>query len=109
MAKVSQPLFSFSATGTVGGMVSFRSTGGPHVAKRKPSAYSQDTAAMRANQQRMKDARTAFKALDADTLAAWRQTAAQYNKETWTYFFTQYQYQLITAPDAPQVPETYIR
>jgi hypothetical protein len=109
MAKIKQPLFSFSATGQIGGVISYRSTGGPHTAKFKPQPYPQQTVRMLANQQKMKDARAAFAALDGDTLARWRLTANQYSKDVWVYFFTQYQYQMIEAPGAPLIPETYIR
>ena len=105
MAKITSPLMSLSASGTVGKIAAFRSTKGGAVCALKPNPYAQNSAAMLANQQRMRDAHTAFLTLTEQERGWWQQVADARQYGLWPAFFAEYNYQMIVAPAMPLIPE----
>lgn len=104
MAKIHGPLMSLSVSGTVGKIASFRATKGGSVCAMKPNSYAQNTLTMLSNQQRMRDARTAFSTLSAQDLGYWQLVATARRNNVWPTFFAEYNYQMVVAPDLPLIP-----
>ena len=109
MAKITGPLMSLSASGTVGKIAAFRATKGGSVCAMKPDRYAQNTQAMLVNQQRMKDARASFSNLSTEDLGYWKLAAEYKNMEVWPFFFAEYNFQYVQAPDAPLIPSPDMR
>jgi len=105
LAKVFGPLHSISASGTVGHAVSFRATTAGAVVTSKARSYQQNSSAQLANQQRMLDARDAFRTLDSTDLTDWRAVGLARRCSAWAAFFAEYQYQYVQAPGLPLIPE----
>lgn len=109
MAKVTNPLMSISASGTVGKIAAFRTTKGGFVCALKPKSYAQNSIAMLINQQRMSDARTSFKTLSDQDRGLWQQVATYRNYNLWPAFFAEYNYQMIVYPNMPLIPDPRVR
>jgi hypothetical protein len=109
MAKVSCPLHSISASGSIGRVLSFRACQNGSVATRKALPYAQISTIEKLNQQRMKDAQAAFKLLSPADLQRWQTLVAGTGKSAWVYFFKMYQTQNIDPPNTPLIPEITIR
>jgi hypothetical protein len=105
VAKVTNPLHSLSASGSIGGVVTFRNTNNGAVVTNTPRPYAATTPAQLIQQGRMKAARTAWGALNAADLRNWRKVGKKYGRSAWASFFTEYQFQNVTAPGAPLIPE----
>lgn len=109
MAKVTNPLHSLNASGTVGKLAAFRSTAAGSVCAMKPDSYRQASAAQLENQQMMIDARAAFLTLSPADLGHWNARAAAIHNTAWPTFFAEYQCQQIVAPNMPLIPEPTLR
>lgn len=108
MAKVTGPLLSLAASGTVSGLVSFRmGRKGAEVTK-KPHPRTPPTTQQTIERQRMRDARTAFKALSNADLANWQAWATFKGRPVWMAFFAEWQAQQIEAGQAPLIPDPNI-
>lgn len=105
MAKVKHPLHSISASGSIGGALSFQQHRTRSVVTSKPRSYAANTAAQLENQQRMRDAKIAYDALNAQEKIWWNDLAIKYGRSAWACFFAEYQYQQVEAPGAPLIPE----
>ena len=105
MAKIKHPLHSISASGTIGGAISFRATARGAVAANTPQPYAQKSSAQLANQQRMSEARAAFKTLSTADRGHWQTLASKYRRSAWACFFAEYQYQFTQTPNMPLIPE----
>lgn len=109
MARIKNPLFSLSASGSIGKVVAFRATRFGSVCAFSPSSYSQNTENMLINQQAMINARSAFNTLSVVDLASWASRANAINKDVWPCFFSEYRLQRVTAPNMPLIPEAHLR
>lgn len=105
MAKVENPLHSLSVSGSIGGTLTFKATANGSVVTKKALSYPQITPNQLANQQVMINALAAFKTLNVKNRGYWQDLAAKYHRSAWTCFFSEYQYQVITPPDMPLIPE----
>ena len=105
MAKVTHPLHSLSASGSIGGVVTFRNTKAGAVATGTPQPYPQTAPAQLIQQARMKTARLAWHQLNAADLRNWKKVGSKYGRSAWVSFFAEYQYQNVAAPGAPLIPE----
>lgn len=108
MAKITHPLHSLSASGTIGRAVSFRATKSGSVATAKPKTYAQTSAAQLLQQQMMRDARAAFLTLTTADKNKWHAVAVVRRSNTWATFFAEYCYQNIIAPAMPLIPEAVL-
>ena len=108
MAKIKNPIYSLSASGSIGGILSFRSTAGGSVCTKKPGSYAQQTTGQLANQQQMIDARKSFKLLTQKQLQQWQARANAVKLKIWPEYFREYQNQMVTYPNQPLIPEPYI-
>jgi hypothetical protein len=109
MAKVKNPLHSLSASGRLAKTVSFRQSAEASHARKVPAPYKQKTPAQLTNQKRMRDARITFLSLSVPDRASWDRVANFHGKASWTYFFTQYQSQVIDWPNFPRITEITLR
>lgn len=109
MARVKSPLFSLSATGSIGKVAAFRTTRYGSVCAFSPSSYAQNTPNMLANQQAMIDAAIAYKSLSNADLSEWQARAIAIHQDVWPCFFAEYRLQAVTAPNSPLIPEPYLR
>ena len=105
MAIVKQPLHSLSASGSIGGAVSFRATAGGAVCTMKAKKYPQQSTAQLTNQARMQAARVAFRGLATADRNLWQLLATKYRRSAFACFFAEYQYQVVQAPNVPLIPE----
>jgi hypothetical protein len=105
VAKVRHPLHSISASGSVGGVVTFRNTKAGAVVTAKPKSYKAETPAQLVQQARMKAASATWKTLNAADRKSWQTVGKKYGRSAWFSFFAEYQFQNVTAPGAPLIPE----
>jgi hypothetical protein len=108
MAKITNPLHSLAASGTVGGTFSFRQTSRGSVCTKKAHSYPQTSEAQLLNQQKMRDARAAYLTLNATDLSYWQQLASTRRRSKWLCFFAEYIYQNIEPPNAPLIPDPQV-
>lgn len=105
MAKTKGPLFSLSASGTIGKLISFRmGKTGPEVTK-KPHPKTQPSEQQAIERQRMKDARAGFLTLSGEDLTNWQALATVKNRPTWNVFFQEWQRQQVEAGQMPLIPD----
>jgi hypothetical protein len=109
MAKVRSPLFSLAASGSIGGLISFRSNKERATARLKPRSQPQQSEGALLNQQRMKNAAAAFSSLTQAQQIEWSALGISRGKPSWQIFFEQYQAQYITPPSLPEIPEITLR
>ena len=108
MAKITGPLMSISASGSIGKVLGFRATPSGAVVARCPAPYPQNTPNMLLNQKRMRDARATFKELNIIDAADWQALGMKYRMSAWAEFFKEYQAQNIMHPAAPLIPALYL-
>jgi len=109
MAKIFAPLHSVSASGSIGGVLTFRASRQGSVATKKAQSYRQVSQNELLNQGRMIDAKASYLLLSEVDRARWAALAAPYGFSGWVYFFKMYQTQNIDPPNAPLIPEITIR
>ena len=104
MARVVNPLFSLSASGSIGKMITFKQTPGGAVVTRKAEPYKQQSENQLLNQQTMHSALAAFKTLSTTDLARWRAVAVKKGISAWAEFFFEYHVQSVVHPGMPLIP-----
>lgn len=108
MAKIRGPLHSLSASGSIGGALSFRATGTGSVCAKKPQPYAQRAQEQLLNQARMSAARTAYGTLTTTDREHWQAYATARGGSAWSCFFAEYQYQFCSDDTMPLIPEPYL-
>jgi hypothetical protein len=106
MAKVTAPLFSFSASGTVAGKLTYRATKRGAVCQtRAISGKPANTNQLR-ERSRFADALAAWRTLDSPTLAKWHAVGLRFALADHKAFTKQYLIQRCTPPQLPRIPAT---
>lgn len=104
MAKTTNPLFSFAATGTLAGALAFRQTAGRNIAQRTPQTIPRPSTTQSAERALWADAAAIWRTLDAETRTEWLELAAQRGKPSFAVFAGEYRLQQIVPPALPLVP-----
>lgn len=104
MAKISGPLFSFGASGTVGNMLTFNQSLSRPVARRKPSGYAPATPAQAIQRDAMSAAAVAWRALSTPTRAEWIALTNGRANTAFSKFFLEWTAQASTPGVPPYLP-----
>ena len=104
MAIIRAPLFSISASGTIGNKLMFRSTKRGSVASRKPRMPKKASMPQLAERQRVRNARDKWMALDVPTRNRWYYLATTKRMNSWILFFREYMIQQCTGSQFPLIP-----
>jgi hypothetical protein len=106
MAKITAPLFSISASGTIGKKVTFRATKHGNRAGKPPVPSPSATIPQQFNRQQMRDAAVTWYLLDQPDRDEWQLYGAPVDRSGWVAFFTEYVIQQCQPPEFPLVPAT---
>jgi hypothetical protein len=108
MPKVTGPLFSIAASGSVAGLLTFKQTTHGAVCTVKPANDRTRTTRQATERDRMKAAAVAWHGLDNDTRTIWQSNSLPTIKSAWMCFFHEYVAQQIIAPNLPRIPGTFL-
>lgn len=104
MAKVSAPLFSLGASGTVGDVLTFNQSNTAPVCRRKPTGYKPATIPQAVCRQRCSDAAAHWRSLDAPSRAEWVAVAALSGANVFTKYLLEWNAQGSTPAAPPFLP-----
>lgn len=104
MPKIKGPLFSISATGSVGPVLCFRATKRGAQAQRAPVPQAAPSPAQLAERARVKDASASWRILDATTKGEWLALATARSKNPWILFCSEYLIQQCSGATLPELP-----
>lgn len=104
MAKATNPLFSFAATGTLAGALAFRQLAGRSIIQRTPSHVPTISDLQQTERATWRAAATAWRTIDTDTAAEWQELATRRQKPVFAVFAGEYRLQQVAAPDLPFIP-----
>lgn len=104
MAKISGPLFSFGASGTVGKVLTFNQSDRRAVARKKPAASTSATPMQLTMRADFVAAAKAWRALDSVDRAAWIALAAPTARPAFAKYYLEWAAQRSTAASPPQIP-----
>jgi hypothetical protein len=107
MAKVTSPLMSINATGSIGGVLTCKKVNGISTIRKKAGRRPCNSIPQEAEKQRMRDARESFTALSDEDLTLWGYIATKRKLSSWVTFWAEYQNQRVIAPDAPLIPSSW--
>lgn len=102
--KVKNPLFSFNAVGSIGGLLTFKSYLGGQVAHRKVTRSKSNTDPQAAERRKMKDASTAWRSLSNNEKLQWFQVAALTRVPVFAKYLLEWQAQESTLESKPEIP-----
>lgn len=108
MPKVTGPLFSINASGSVAGLLTFKNTAHGFVAQRTPHGHDSATTWQLIERQSMRDAAAAWKTLDPALKTIWGANALPSIRSAWMSFFLEWKAQQITPGNLPLIPSQYI-
>jgi hypothetical protein len=104
MAKVRGPLFSFDASGTVAGLLTFNPTRTTPTARRAPRSSAPPSAAQIVMRQRCRDAAASWHALTAPERAAWTALIASRSHTPFGKYLLEWNAQRATLAQPPLLP-----
>lgn len=104
MAKVRGPLFSFGASGTVGGLLTFNPETRQCIARRKPSAYPAPTMPQASTRQKCREAAATWRALPAIDRAEWAALAATTGRQPFAKYLLEWFAQHASPSNPPFIP-----
>lgn len=104
MAKVTGPLFSFAASGSIANLLTMEQRAHGTTARRKPISTGNPTAPQVAERTRCKDAAAAWKITTAPIKQEWRTLAQTRQKPVFAVYLQEWNAQHIAALGAPQIP-----
>ena len=104
MPKVTGPLFSLRASGTLNGALTFGTQQGRNIVRQRVTPKDPRSAGQLAQRARVALAATAWSSLDAITRAAWQTAGAAAAMNGYSYFCQQWHIQDITPPYFPTIP-----
>lgn len=104
MARITGPLFSLAAAGTVGKTLQFRRSAEVQLVQLHPYQPPSASDLQVICRDRMRAARAAWLALSDGDRTLWHYIAHKRRLTDWVCFFAEYQYQNIQAPGAPLIP-----
>lgn len=108
MPKVTGPLFSFSASGSVAKVLTFRTTRHGFVVQRTPQNIVSRTEWQLIERQTMRDAAAAWAALDANDRQIWNSNSLPTIRSGWMSFFMEWKAQRIQPGKFPLIPSHYV-
>lgn len=108
MAKVTGPLFSLSASGSVAGKLTIRNTRHGFTAVHKTTPHDPATQFQLIERQTMRDAAAAWNTLDPEIKLIWNSSAIPTIKSGWMDFFQEWKTQRIAAGSLPLIPTNFI-
>ena len=104
MPKVSGPLFSLRASGTLKKALTFATIQGRNIVRQYLSPADPRTAPQLAQRARVAEIAAAWNALDTNTRAAWQAAGASADQNGYSYFAQQWHLQDVHAPYVPSIP-----
>ncbi|MEO6639417.1 MAG: hypothetical protein ABIN25_14150 [Ginsengibacter sp.] len=104
MPKVTGPIFSLTANGTLGGLITYKNNMRAQIAKANRWAQVTRTTKQSAQRNKFATARAQYDALDSPTKAKWMQLAINQNLQAFNLYLREYCTQAVIAPDAPRLP-----
>ncbi len=104
MAKVSGPLFSIGASGTIADLLTFNPSQQATVVRLRPAHYPPPTTPQQIIRQRMKDAATAWATLTPTERAEWALIAANSGKLPFAKYLIEWNAQSSTLANPPNIP-----
>lgn len=108
MARVTGPLFSINASGTVARRLTFRNTAAGFVVSTPPIPTGRPTTAQVDCRLSMKDAATAWAGLSANDRAIWSTPDAPTTRTGFMSFFLESKLQRVPHGTAPRIPANYL-
>lgn len=108
MAKVTGPLFSFSASGSINRKLTFRNNERYFVAQRPPVPTGPASPWQLTERQSMKDAAAAWASLSNTDRAIWGNSELPTIRSAWMSFFMEFKTQRVKAGAVPLIPAQYI-
>jgi hypothetical protein len=106
MAKVTGPLLSISAAGTVGDAVTFRRAAGKNIVSAKSKGAAAPSAAQLAERQRAAWAAESWRAIDGKAKPQWLAAAAAAALPVFGLYMREFILQQCGAGDQPMFPAT---
>lgn len=108
MAKVTGPLFSFGASGSVAGKLTFRANDRYFVAQRPPIPTGAPSSWQLLERQSMRNAAAAWASLSNNDRAIWGNSSVATIRSAWMSFFLEWKTQRVHAGALPLIPAQYI-
>ena len=104
MAKISGPLFSFGASGTVSKVLTFNQSNTTPTARKKPARSNSSTPMQLTMRAEFSDAAKAWRALSPTDRAAWIALAAPSARPAFAKFYLEWAAQRSTLATPPYLP-----
>lgn len=108
MPRVTGPLFSFAASGTVAHLLTFRQTRHGAVVQRYSVPTGEPSDWQAGERDAMAGAAYAWQNLDAETRAIWAANSIPTTNSPWMDFFTESRRQRVDWGDPPLIPAQYL-
>lgn len=108
MPKVTGPLLSLSASGSVGKVLTFRATAHGFIVQRTPQNIVSHTTWQQIERQTMRDAAAAWAALDANDKTIWNSNSLPTIRSGWMSFFMEWKAQRVSPGEYPLIPSHYV-
>lgn len=104
MPKVTGPLFSLRASGTLKGALTFGTQSGLNVVRARITPRDPRTIAQVSQRARVADIADAWHGMTAGDRADWQAAASTNQMNGYAYFVRQYHLQDVTPPNIPSIP-----
>lgn len=108
MPKVTGPLFSINASGSVAKLLTFRNTAHGFIVQRCPQDFKSDSSWQLIERQSMRDAAAAWQALDPAIKTIWQSNTLPTIRSGWMSFFLEWKAQQVEAGNLPLIPSHYL-
>lgn len=108
MPKVTGPLFSIAASGSVARLLTFKMTAHGPVCTKTPQDLNSRSTGQAKERDRMQAAALAWQGLDDDTRTIWQSNTVPTIKSAWMCFFHEYVAQQVRPPNLPRIPATFL-
>lgn len=108
MPKVTGPLLSITASGTVAGLLCFRHTKAGPVVQKKPAGHNSRSQWQGLERDSMQAAAAAWRTLDPRIKTIWGNNSLPTSRSAYMSFFMEWKVQQVQPGDLPLIPSIYI-